>query len=57
MVVQEEIKNSFFKDMDKLMERFDEEMSRFRKDNAELLADHHVKHNKDSHGVASTHQP
>lgn len=57
MVVQEEIKNSFFKDMDKLMERFDEEMSRFRKDNAELLADHQAKHNKDSQGVASTHQP
>ncbi|EDV42555.1 uncharacterized protein Dana_GF16959 [Drosophila ananassae] len=57
MVVQEEIKNSFFKDMDKLMERFDEEMSRFRKDNAELLADHQAKHNKDSQGAASTHQP
>ncbi|XP_017103422.2 uncharacterized protein [Drosophila bipectinata] len=57
MVVQEEIKNSFFKDMDKLMERFDEEMSRFRKDNAQLLADNQLKLNKDSQGVASTHQP
>ncbi|KAH8242891.1 hypothetical protein KR032_002855 [Drosophila birchii] len=57
LLTQEQIKKNFKKDMDKLMKKFDAEMSRFRKDNSEVLALDQIKEKNNSSSVSSTHQP
>ncbi|XP_017020402.1 uncharacterized protein [Drosophila kikkawai] len=57
LLMQDQIKESFKRDMDKLMKKFDAEMTRFRKDNSEVLAHKQVKEKNDSSSNSSTHQP
>ncbi|XP_020817617.1 uncharacterized protein LOC110191190 [Drosophila serrata] len=54
LLMQDQIKENFKKDMDKLMKKFDAEMSRFSKDNSDVLA---IKEKNNSSSVGSTHQP